>query len=345
VTSGWTGGQYSLVRFALGASLAVLAVRELSSGADAPATLGVIALASLALAIGWHDRTAAAILAILLLFHRDPAGLEPAATAIPLLLVLHALQRPAPFGSWAARGRVDPGGGWRLRDELLPAAWVLLALAHAAAGLEALRASRHTFVLAAAGLQLAFGPLALVRRIRPWLWLTALVAYVALAVAGIVPPSLGMVLLHLFTFDPAWVPRRAPGMVETLFYDGSCGLCHRAVRFVLAEDVDGAAFRFAPLDSEIFRASVPQAERERLPDSLVLRTADGLVLTRSAAVRHLMDRLGGFWRVLAIIATAVPGNLQDAAYDTVARLRHRLFARPKDACPLLPAHLRGRFSA
>jgi predicted DCC family thiol-disulfide oxidoreductase YuxK len=58
-----------------------------------------------------------------------------------------------------------------------------------------------------------------------------------------------------------------------------------------------------------------------------------------------MDRLGGFWRVLAIIATAVPGNLQDAAYDTVARLRHRLFARPKDACPLLPAHLRGRFSA
>ncbi|HZH02738.1 MAG TPA: DCC1-like thiol-disulfide oxidoreductase family protein [Myxococcaceae bacterium] len=33
---------------------------------------------------------------------------------------------------------------------------------------------------------------------------------------------------------------------DILFYDGGCGLCHRAVRFVLARDPAGR-FRFAPL--------------------------------------------------------------------------------------------------
>ena len=42
--------------------------------------------------------------------------------------------------------------------------------------------------------------------------------------------------------------------VATIFYDGDCGLCHRAVRVVLAADPEGRAFRFAPLGGETFRA-------------------------------------------------------------------------------------------
>jgi hypothetical protein len=44
-----------------------------------------------------------------------------------------------------------------------------------------------------------------------------------------------MVMLHFFTFDPAWV-KPFGAETEMIFYDGHCGLCHRAVRFVLAED-------------------------------------------------------------------------------------------------------------
>ena len=117
------------------------------------------------------------------------------------------------------------------------------------------------------------------------------------------------------------------------------------MRFVLAEDPDGTAFRFAPLDSDAFRAKVPADLRASLPDSLVVATADGRMLTRAAAVLHLGQRLGGIWRALATIARVVPARLLDAAYDVVARLRHRLFAKPKDACPLLPPHLRARFLA
>ena len=63
-----------------------------------------------------------------------------------------------------------------------------------------------------------------------------------------------------------------------VFYDGGCGLCHRAVRFAIAHDPDGARFRFASLDSEAFRRRVPEAARTGLPDSIVALTPDVLTL-------------------------------------------------------------------
>jgi predicted DCC family thiol-disulfide oxidoreductase YuxK len=292
--NGWTGGQYSLARAALGASVAASACM---------AHWGVVATglalaAAAALAIGWLDRVAALVLAFEWLLLMDPAaGREIATTAMAALFLIHAAQPRAPYGSWDARGRVDPGGGWTYRPFLLAIVRVLLALT--------LVASWREHVLA----------------------------------------PLPLVTLCLFAFDPAWVPRLDPGALEMLFYDGTCGLCHRAVRFLLAEDPDGAAFRFAPLGGEAFAARLAEDVRARLPDSLVLLTADGRVLTRSAAARRAMARLGGIWRVLATALRVVPAGLLDAVYDGIARIRYRLFARPKDACPILPPHLRARFSA
>ena len=131
--------------------------------------------------------------------------------------------------------------------------------------------------------------------------------------------------------------------VETLFYDGGCGLCHRAVRFMLWADREGRCFRFAPLGGRTFQALVPEAERARLPDSLVLRTEDGRLLTRSAAVLYMLERLDGGWKVLPVLGRLVPQRLADALYDFVARVRYRLFARPPDVCPVVPAPLRARF--
>lgn len=137
--------------------------------------------------------------------------------------------------------------------------------------------------------------------------------------------------------------RSRDATVERLFYDGSCALCHGTVRFVLAQDPEGRAFRFAPLDSEVFRTLVPESLRASLPDSIVVVTDDGRVLTRSQGVLHILERLGGAWRVLAVLGRLVPGPLRDAAYDLVARWRYRMFGRKDDACPLIPAALRSRF--
>src|SRR5437879_3847393 len=62
-------------------------------------------------------------------------------------------------------------------------------------------------------------------------------------------------------FEPSGPLPATHSPTETIFYDGHCGLCHWAVRFVLAKDRNGDAFRFAPLDSDAFRAAVPQEQR------------------------------------------------------------------------------------
>ncbi len=81
-----------------------------------------------------------------------------------------------------------------------------------------------------------------------------------------------------------------------------------------------------------------------VPDSVVVQTPDGTLLTRSTAVLYLADRIGGWWRVLAKSIAVLPLWLLDRAYNGVARIRHRLFAKPQDLCPIVPPHLRQRFT-
>jgi predicted DCC family thiol-disulfide oxidoreductase YuxK len=130
---------------------------------------------------------------------------------------------------------------------------------------------------------------------------------------------------------------------EILFYDGHCGLCHRAVKFVLKHDRSGNAFRFAPLQGETFQSRVPSERRAGLPDSVVVLTADGNLLTRSDAFLHILLKLGGGWKNLAGVLGVIPRPLRDAVYNTVARIRYRVFGTRDDLCPIVPADLRARF--
>jgi predicted DCC family thiol-disulfide oxidoreductase YuxK len=130
---------------------------------------------------------------------------------------------------------------------------------------------------------------------------------------------------------------------ELLFYDGHCGLCHRAVKFVLQHDRTGSAFRFAPLQGETFPREVPAERRAGLPDSMVVQTLDGSLLVRSDAWIHILQQLGGGWRLLGAATAVIPRPLRDAAYDFIARIRFRVFGRRDDLCPVLPSNLRARF--
>ncbi|MFO0691616.1 MAG: DCC1-like thiol-disulfide oxidoreductase family protein [Myxococcota bacterium] len=192
---------------------------------------------------------------------------------------------------------------------------------------------------------------------------------------GFATSGLDRALLLIVACDPAWwrgrrlapgrAPEGGPGRETAsaaarasagpsparLFYDGDCGFCHRSVRFILAEELatpTDLRLRFAPLGSEPFRACLarhPELDAGSLPDSIVLELEDGVVLTRSAAALEIASRLGGFWRGLALAGRLVPTVLLDAGYDGIARIRKRLFAQPKDACPILPPDLRARFDA
>jgi predicted DCC family thiol-disulfide oxidoreductase YuxK len=140
-----------------------------------------------------------------------------------------------------------------------------------------------------------------------------------------------------------WWPAQESAGTEWVFYDGHCALCHGMVSFVLTHDHRVRPFQFAPLQSRTFHDLVPAQMRGPLPDSVVVRTAEGSLLTRGTAVLWIGERLGGPWRALAAVFRFVPRPLLDIAYDAVARIRRHLFATPDTTCPLMPPHLRSRF--
>jgi predicted DCC family thiol-disulfide oxidoreductase YuxK len=333
------------------------------------------------LLVGYRDRAAAVGIWYIgaCLFGRNPLIANPSLPFVGWLLLAHALTPPAPWGS-VGRARIagDPGATWRMPPRLQAAAFALMALAYSYSGYTKLASpswrdgSALRFVLesalarpgwprevllalppallalatwAALALELGFAPLALVRRFRPLLWTALLSLHVGLIVLiDFADLSVAMVLVHLRTFDPAWVRGSpAPGAgTATIFYDGSCGLCHRFVRFVLSEDA-AACFRFAPLDSDACRAAVPADARARAGDTVIVVSERGEVLHHAGAVLYTARRLGGLWGALARLVAPVPRPVLDRLYDFIAGIRHRLFARPADACPILPRELRDRF--
>jgi len=414
----WTGGQYSLFRFVFGLYLCVHFALLVPSGAeafsnaagargwpgsllrafpnvfttwDAPlfvtSVLVICALLSVLLMVGYKDRWAALALCYVWACFFTVSS-YPRLPYAGLLLMLHALLPRAPYGSWEARGRTDPDGGWKLPPALFGVVWIALALGYAFNGLKMLASPiwrdgtaleqllssssarpgglspmlaelppslLHGATWTVLALQLGFVVLVLFKRLRPiaWTLLFALSLGTLLAI-DVTNLIVGLALLHLLAFDPAWIPARAAGeaklmpklmtepVTETVFYDGACGLCHRTVRLILAED-RRAAFRFAPLQGEAFAQALPSGDRAQLPDSLIVHRADGTLLMRSSGIAHILIGLGGVWGVMGRALRVVPRPLRDIGYDLVAAFRKRLFAQPADVCPLLPEHLRERF--
>jgi len=130
---------------------------------------------------------------------------------------------------------------------------------------------------------------------------------------------------------------------DIVFYDGECGLCQGFVRFLLLCDREGRRFLFSPLQGRLITQLLDPATLAALPDTLVMRSADGRVRIQSEAVLGALDRLGGFWRLVAILGRIAPRRVRDIVYAWVAGTRRRMFGGTHYHCPLVPADLRDRF--
>jgi predicted DCC family thiol-disulfide oxidoreductase YuxK len=127
-------------------------------------------------------------------------------------------------------------------------------------------------------------------------------------------------------------------VTDMLFYDGHCGLCHHAVKFVLKHD-HANVFRFAPLYGATFKRLVGMG----LDDSMIVYVTDGRLLVRSDAWVYILRKLGGRWKILGNALRLIPRPVRNLGYDAVARVRSHLFRRPDSVCPLIPAEWRTRF--
>jgi predicted DCC family thiol-disulfide oxidoreductase YuxK len=117
-----------------------------------------------------------------------------------------------------------------------------------------------------------------------------------------------------------------PGPV--VLYDGACGLCHRAVQFLLARD--GGRLWYAPLQGET--AAALRAEHPQIPEVLatLVFVDRGRVHMRSKAVLYAARHLTRPWRWLALLRW-VPAFLLDLPYRLIARIRYRVWGK-YDAC-------------
>lgn len=130
---------------------------------------------------------------------------------------------------------------------------------------------------------------------------------------------------------------------SVLLFDGECGLCSTAVRWILRHERTDAAERpmwLAALQGETAAGLRAQHPRIPLTVDTVVYVDDGRVHLRSKAFMYLARHLRGPWRGLYYLRF-MPGFLPDLGYRLVARFRYRIWGKT-DACALPTARDRAR---
>jgi predicted DCC family thiol-disulfide oxidoreductase YuxK len=123
-----------------------------------------------------------------------------------------------------------------------------------------------------------------------------------------------------------------------VFFDGACGLCDRAVRW-LWNRTDGEV-RFAPLRGKTAKERVP--EKFRIPPlSTLVVWEDGVVSVESDGLAAIARRMPGLrGRVIRALTLPFARPALNAVYRLIARNRHRWFGTackvPNDPERLLP---------
>jgi predicted DCC family thiol-disulfide oxidoreductase YuxK len=342
--------------------------------------IGLLAALSLAFTLGFARRTAAVLLWFgwACLFNRNNLISNPSLPYVGLILLFSALVPPGePYSLGARRRRPSE---WFFPAWIFRGAWWLMAAGYTFSGLVKLGSpswvdgtafrhlidnplarpgpirdlflgfpdwliAAHTWAVLAA--EILFLPLCLHRWGRLAAWAGMLVMHVGIILmVDFADLSFGMVMLHLFTFDPDWLRARGDGRQPVLLYDGECGLCNSVVRLLMREDL-AARLKFAPLQSapaqEFLRAQgLPTQDF----DSIVFvpdwnERARNDYRLRTDGVLGAADEIGGLWRVLSW-ARALPAAWRDPAYQLVARFRYRLFGQYRPT-PLPEADWEKRF--
>src|SRR5688500_4082721 len=123
-----------------------------------------------------------------------------------------------------------------------------------------------------------------------------------------------------------------------VFYDGTCGLCHGFVQFMIRHDRAGI-MRFAALQGDTAQREIPAYVGEL--STVVYCDDGGAVYSYSTGALRAIARLGGIWR-LASLLLYVPRSLRDMLYRWVARHRYAWFGTV-DMCALPSPAVRQRF--
>ena len=123
-------------------------------------------------------------------------------------------------------------------------------------------------------------------------------------------------------------------MVENIiYYDGECGLCHLAVRFILRID-SKSKFYFSPLSN--------LDNNLKSIDSIILKKGNK-VFYEGQAIIMIFENIDNNWNYLAKVLNLIPINVLDAAYRWVSRNRAKVSVKKVSSCPIVPNSYQKRF--
>jgi predicted DCC family thiol-disulfide oxidoreductase YuxK len=125
-----------------------------------------------------------------------------------------------------------------------------------------------------------------------------------------------------------------------VLYDGTCGLCHKSVKWLLHHERDHEVL-FAPLQGET--AAALRARFPEIPETLstVVLVEGGRARLRSKAFLYLGRHLRAPWRWVYGFRW-FPAFLSDLGYRFIAAIRYKIWGQV-DACELPSPSQRARF--
>jgi predicted DCC family thiol-disulfide oxidoreductase YuxK len=128
-----------------------------------------------------------------------------------------------------------------------------------------------------------------------------------------------------------------------LTFDGTCGLCDRAVTFVMKRDKN-ERFLFTAAGSNTAHTLAREADMPvNLSDTTVVLFSGKKHYEKSTAVMEICRLLGFPWSLMTA-GYLLPKFLRDAVYDFVARHRYQVFGRV-NTCSMETEENAGRFLA
>ena len=123
-------------------------------------------------------------------------------------------------------------------------------------------------------------------------------------------------------------------MVENvIYYDGECGLCHLAVKFILRVD-SKSKFYFSPLSN--------LDNNLKNIDSIIFKKGNK-VFYEGQAIIMIFENIDNKWNYLAKALKLIPINVLDTAYRWVSRNRAKVSVKRVSSCPIIPSCYKKRF--
>lgn len=138
---------------------------------------------------------------------------------------------------------------------------------------------------------------------------------------------------------------RETGPKAIVLYDGVCGLCNRAVQFLLKRDRHDR-LQFASLQSHLAATllkhhGIDHKNLDTVYAVLNYGDPNETLLAKGDAFLFFGKALGGIWS-LAQVGRIIPRPVRDWLYDFVARHRYQVFGK-SESCMLPDPKQRHKF--